>query len=154
MSVRRKNLVKKAYFSTENGRFENPSKKVSQIRLLWRISCPPNVRQWTVDSWSQMLVIFTKSGKFHQRVRGGNCGSRVPKMDPFWKSMFLASIWRDHHLRWFAPLLCRVLSSYYWWFAKDLHWFCWFSWIFGAAIFKWTYLGAEEELDGQTVVVT
>ena len=65
----------------------------------------------TVDSGSQFLVIFTKSDQFHQRVRGGNCGSRVPKMDPFWKSMFLASIWRGHHLRRFAPLLCRVLSS-------------------------------------------
>ena len=67
----------------------------------------------TVDSGSQILVIFTKSDQFHQRVRGGNCGSRVPKMDPFWQSMFLASIWRGHHLRRFAPLLCRVLSSYW-----------------------------------------
>ena len=65
----------------------------------------------TVDSGSQFLVIFTKSDQFHQRVRGGNCGSRVPKTDPFWKCMFLASIWRAHHLRRFAPLLCRVLSS-------------------------------------------
>ena len=65
----------------------------------------------TVDSGSQFLVVFTKSDQFHQRVRGGNCGSRVPKMDRFWTFMFLASIWRGQHLRRFAPLLCRVLSS-------------------------------------------
>ena len=29
-----------------------------------------------------------------------------------------------------------------------------FSEIFGGLIFKWTYLGAQEELDGQMVIVT
>ena len=66
---------------------------------------------WCFDQKVQKLLFWPKMNQFHQRVRGGNCGSRVPKMGPFWKSMFLASIWRGHHLRRFAPLLCRVLSS-------------------------------------------
>ena len=46
----------------------------------------------TVVSGSQNFVIFTKSDQFHQRVRGGNCGFRVPKMGPFLQSMILVSI--------------------------------------------------------------
>ena len=68
----------------------------------------------TVDSGSQILVIFTKSDQFHQRVRGGNCGSRVPKIGPFSNLCRLRqsdAILLLHHLRRFAPLLCRVLSS-------------------------------------------
>ena len=63
----------------------------------------------TVVSGSQILMIFTKLDQFHQRVRGGNCGFRVPKMGSFLQSVLLASIWRGH-LRRFAPRLCRVLS--------------------------------------------
>ena len=46
----------------------------------------------TVVSGSQNLKIFTKLDQFHQRVRGGNCGFRVPKMSPLGQSVLLASI--------------------------------------------------------------
>ena len=44
---------------------------------------------WCFDQKVHNLKFFTKMNQFHQRVRGGNCGSRSQKWIPFGNLCFL-----------------------------------------------------------------